>query len=221
MLGTRTPDIDERIPFNHFKIDHDADFSEILLNKFIHRQRLHLSRSGSRNQDFCFERLIGAIACFSHQLLGCCHIMAEFEIGRSKPLMTGREKAFCRYHHATEQLFQTLTVNREIGSFADADIIPGRTFNPRQMPGPIMRIGIRDNVEARLFEGWYCIGAWRFNPIHLSRPQGSHTRIGFRQRDQNHFVELRYARLVPIVCIGDHFDTFAGYKIGYFPRARS
>lgn len=48
---------------------------------------------------------------------------------------------------ATEKFVEAFTVDSEVGSLANADIVPWGTFDARQVPCPVMRIGIGDDAE--------------------------------------------------------------------------
>ena len=148
-LGAGAPDVDQRVPLDHLELDLDADLGEVLLDELVHRQRLHLARARGRDQD-----LDRRAACPGRSRPRPAASWprpdrtSRLKVGLPNHWWPGGQKPFGRDHQAAEQLLHALAVDREIGGLAHADVVPGRALDAREVPGPVVRIGVGDDLEA-------------------------------------------------------------------------
>src|SRR5258705_10476003 len=88
-----------------------------------------------------------------HQVLRCGFVILDFEGRLAAPGMARFEGAGRRHHQAGKQaLLQALAVDAEIGRLANANVVPRRTFDARELPGPDMWLLIGLKHEAALLD---------------------------------------------------------------------
>src|SRR4029077_3362671 len=92
----------------------------------------------------------------------------------------------------------TLAIDAEIGGLADANVVPGRALDTRELPRPDMRLFVAVEHEAALLDLGQRVRRGRLDPVDLAGEQRGGARIGLRHRQQHHLVSLGDAILVPI-----------------------
>ena len=213
------PQVDQRVPLGDFEIDLDADVGQVLLNVFVHGERLHLARARARDQDLGLHGLGLAVARLGQQLLRRLGVELHLERGLAEPRAARGDEALGRDHQPVQQHLQPLAVDREIGRLAHADVGPRRALDHAEVPGPVVRIGVAHDLEARLLQARHRVGRGRLDPVDLARAQrrGARRRLGDWQ--QHHLVELGHARLVPILLVGRQLGAGLRLERRHLPRA--
>ena len=134
--------------------------------------------------------------------------------------MAGLERSGRRHHQAGEQAFlEAFAVDAEIGRLADADVVPRRAFDARELPRPDMRRFIGLELEAALLDLLDRVGCRRLDPVDLAGEQSCGAGVGLRHRQQHHLVDLGHARLVPIAVVLDQFEPLARRELRHLPGA--
>ena len=73
-----------------------------------------------------------------------------------------------RHHEARQQtVAQAFAIDAEIGRLADANVVPGRALDARELPRPDMGLFVGIKLEAALLNFGKRIGRRRLDPIDL------------------------------------------------------
>ncbi len=112
-------------------------------------------------------------------------------------------------HHVADELLDAGAVDREVGRLAHADVGPGRGLDHAGLIGPVVRILVGDDRHAALLQARYGVRRRHLDPIDLAGEQGGGPGRRFRHREQQHLIELRHARLVPVAVEAAELHTLA------------
>ena len=166
------------------------------------------------------EFLVGTEARLLHQLLRRRLVVLDLEGRIAAPGMARLEGAGRRHHQTGEQaVLQAFAIDAEIGRLADANVVPGRAFDARELPRPDMRLLVGVDDEAALLDFCDRIRRRRLDPVDLAGKQrrGAGVRLGHRQ--QQHLVDLGNARLVPVIFVLHEFEPLARREARHLPGA--
>lgn len=168
ILGPGAPVGEQRVPIAHVEFDVDADLGEVLPDRLVHRHQLHLTRAGGRDDRLHGDRLVLGDSRLDHQLPGGGEIGLHLEGGLAEPRARGRHHALAGCIMPPSSSFMPLTVDREVGGLADADVTPGRSLEHRDVPRPDVRIDVRGDLEAGAPQAVERIRRRRLDPVDLS-----------------------------------------------------
>src|SRR5207248_6284317 len=130
------------------------------------------------------QLLVWAVACLLHQFLRRGLVVLDLETRIAAPGMARLEGAGRRHHQAREQaVLQAFTVDAEVCRLADADVVPGRSLDARELPRPDMRLLIGIEDETALLDFGDRVRRGGFDPVDLTREKsgGARVRLGHRQ----------------------------------------
>ena len=164
------------------------------------------------------QRFLGAIPGFGHQLAGGIRVIFDLEGRFTAPRTAGLVDAGRFGHIAAEIAFKLRAVQAQVGGFAHANIFPRRALFEGELPRPQVRLGVGVDFKALGFNLIDRIRGRGFDPVHLLREQRRGAGVGFRQRDQHHFIHPRNAIFVPVVGVFIEDQLLAGNQFFHFER---
>ena len=212
------PRRENEVPLDHVEAHLEAAGRELLLEQLVHRQRQHLARAGGRDHRLDLDRLAG-VTRVGDQLLRLLRVVGVVLGGVAEERVRLLEVAHGGLGQAAEHLHHRRAVDAVVDRLPHAPVAERRVLARHvEHPRPVVRVGVGDEDVARALEARHRVGRRHLDPVDLAGAERRDPRVRLGDRQQHELVELRDARLVPVVGVLHQLGALARRPGGELER---